>query len=122
MGKRARNAVMADKRLREGQPRHEVGSGTKGKARFLAKPKRLIEAAQDSLCHIPGMEPPLETCAWQIVELADALQSQPSQQEGDFRLEPQSLYGKSAKRFADLSVGHDGWGACRIAGKRMRPS
>jgi hypothetical protein len=122
MGKRACNAVVADKRLREGESRHEIWHGMKGNARFLAKPKRLIEAQQDGLCYIPGMEPPLKACARQIVELADALQAKPPQEEGDFRLEPQSLYGKSTKRFADLSVGHDGWRACRIAGKCMRPS
>jgi hypothetical protein len=122
MGKRDGNAVMADKRFRERKSRHEVGRGAKGKTRLLAKPKRLIEPAQDGFCHIPGMKPPLEACAWQIVELTDAFQAKPPQKEGDFRLEPQSLYGKSTKRFADLSVGYDGWRACRIAGKRMRPS
>src|SRR5262245_6290926 len=122
MGKRAGNAVMADKRFRERKSCHEVERGAKGKTGLLAKPKRLIEPAQDGFCHIPGMKPPLEACAWQIVELTDALQAKPSQKEGDFRLEPQSLYGQSTKSFADHYMAYDGWSACIIAGKRMRPS
>src|SRR5262249_30420166 len=121
MGKRAGNAIMADERLRERKPRHKFGHCAKGNARLLAKPERLIETQQDG-SHILGMEPPLEARARQIVELTNALQSQPPQEERTPRLEPQGLYGKRTKRVPDLSMRHDGWGARRVAGKRMSPS
>ena len=86
MGKCVGNAIMADERLRERKPRDEIRRGTKGNARLLAKPERLIETQQDGLCHILGMEPPLEARARQIVELTDALQSQPPQKKRNLRL------------------------------------
>ena len=65
------------------------------------------------------MKPPLEARARQIVKLANALKSEPPQQAGNLRLEPQGLDGKGRERDVDLAVGNNKRRA-RIAGKRMR--
>ena len=69
------DAVMGDERFREGQPRREIGLRQKRDARLIAAAERLIEPKQHGLGRLLGVEPPLETCARQIVELADALQA-----------------------------------------------
>ena len=113
------DALMGDERLREGQPRHEVGRGKQRNARLFAAAERLIEATKHGLRRFLGMEPPLETGARQSVKLADALKPEPLQERHDLRLEPQGLDGKGRECGLDLSVRDDDRGVPRVAGQRM---
>jgi hypothetical protein len=72
-----------------------------------APPKRLIEAKENGLGSLFGVEPPLEARPRQIVELADALKSEPSQEARNLRLKAQGLDGKGCKRGPDLSLRDD---------------
>ena len=111
------DAVMGDERLGEGKPRREIGQRQKRNARLLAAPKRLVETKEDGLGRLLGVEPPFETCARQIVELADALQAEPPQETGDLGVKAQSLDGKGRERAPDLSVGNDDGRLVRVAGQ-----
>src|SRR5262245_30996140 len=114
------DAVMRDDRLRQRQPRREIGQREKRDPRLLAGPERLIEAKQNGLGRLLGVEPPFEARARQIVELADALQAEPPQEMGDLGRKTQSLDREKRKRRDDLSIGNDSGRPMRETGKRMR--
>jgi hypothetical protein len=115
------DAVMGDERFWKGKPRHEVGRRQEGGMWLGAPPKRLIEAKEDGFGRVFGVEPPLEARPRQIVELADALKPEPSQEARNLRLKAQGLDGKGRKRGPDLSF-RDNERRTRVAGKRMRPA
>ena len=96
------DAVMGDERVWKRKPRHEVGRGKERGAWLFATPERLIEAEQDGFGRVLGVEPPLEACPRQVIELADAFQTEPLEQERDLRLKAQSLDRKGEKRLPCL--------------------
>jgi hypothetical protein len=116
------DAVMGDERFRQWKPRGEIWQRQKGNARLFAAPERLIETKQDGLGRLLGMEPPFEARAWQIVELANALQAEPPQETGDLGRKAQGLDRKGRKREIDLSIGNDDGGSVRVAGECMCPA
>ena len=99
------DALMGDQGFGEGQLRCDMsGEGRRGVRGSSRPPQRLIEAMEDGFGRFLGVEPPLEACARQIVELADALQAKaPQEPRGCFR-KAQGLDGERRKRRPDLSV------------------
>ena len=91
-------ALMGDQGLGKGKLRRIVRRGEQRRADLLAAPERLIEASEHRLRRLAGMKPPLEACAGQIVELADALQAKAPQQPRGLLAQAQSLdwQGESA--------------------------
>jgi hypothetical protein len=106
---------MGDERLRKRKPYREIGQRQKGHARLLAAPERLIETKQDGLGRLLGVEPPFEARAWQIIELANALQAEPPQETRDLGDKAQGLDGKGRKRGRNLSSGNDDVRLMRVA-------
>ncbi len=116
------DALMGDERFGEGKPCRIIRRGKKGGARFLAAPKRLIEAMKHGFGRFTRMEPPLERCTRQIVELADALQAESPQQPCDVAVKAQGLHGKRRQGLGDLSLRDDDGRGGRVARQRMSAS
>ncbi len=60
-------------------------------------PESLVETGKNCLCGLRGTEPPLKCCAREAIELTDAAQAKPLQEQHGLRRKAQGLDGKGRK-------------------------
>jgi len=114
------HALMGDQRLGERQSRRMIRRRKERSAGLIAPAKRLVEAFEDRVGCIARMKPSLEGRARQIVELTDALETEPPQQACHVLGKPQAFDGKWRQGLSDVSMWDHDLRTLREAGKRIR--